>query len=195
MLNFGRVAMISAAALFLVAAAQAPDSETRADDAAGVSIENALLHDDVLMPQAGTPALPQNLATMVDAMRDLPKLPMTAEATCMATAVYWESKGEPLAGQLAVAQVIMNRVKSGRWADSVCGVVYQKQQFSFINDGRSDRPVEAGSWATAQAVAMIAMSDSWAAIVPGATSFHASRINPGWNLPRLGAVGRHVFYR
>ena len=121
---------------------------------------------------------------------------LDAETRCLAVAVYYESKGEPLEGQLAVAQVILNRRDSGRFAASICGVVYQRGQFSFTWDGRSDTPSHSAMWRTAQAIALIAATDDWRAIVPDATHFHARRVSPGWHrLQRVSAVGNHIFYR
>src|SRR3546814_1401361 len=77
-------------------------------------------------------------------------------------AVYFESKGETLAGQLAVARVVINRSQSGDFPDSICGVVYQPSQFSFIRDGRMPS-IKTGSraWHRAIAIAQIALNDSW----------------------------------
>ncbi|QMW22807.1 cell wall hydrolase [Sandaracinobacteroides saxicola] len=154
------------------------------------------MHDDISEKAVDAPA-PQSesLRQLVDAVRDLPPLKLTAEQKCMAIAIYWEAKGEPLAGQLAVAQVIMNRLESGRWADSVCGVIKQPRQFGFVRSGRWETPREADPWETAQALAIIAMSDSWKDMVGNATSFHATRVNPNWDKKRVATIGNHIFYR
>jgi hypothetical protein len=83
--------------------------------------------------------------------------PRDAQAECLASAVYWESKGEPLAGQLAVAEVIINRAASGRFAPTLCGVITQRSQFSFVRGGRIPAPPRtAAAWRTAVAIAHIA---------------------------------------
>jgi hypothetical protein len=118
------------------------------------------------------------------------------ETQCLAGAVYFESKGETLPGQLAVARVVMARAKSGRFASTLCGVVYQKSQFSFVR-GSSMPRIDTGSanWRNAVAISKIALSNSWKSPVEGALFFHARHVSPGWRLTRLGTVDNHVFYR
>lgn len=119
-----------------------------------------------------------------------------AETDCLARAVYWESKGEPLAGQLTVAQVIINRAHSGRFAGTVCGVVRQRGQFSFVHGGSIPAaPQGSRDWHTAVAIAQIATQDLADGPAPRALFFHARRVNPGWHLTRVATVGNHVFYR
>ena len=115
---------------------------------------------------------------------------------CLAGAVYFESKGESLEGQLAVARVIINRAKSGRFADSLCGVVYQRGQFSFVR-GNGMPPIRLGSesWREAVAIAQIAMEDGWNSKAEGALFFHARRVSPGWGKHQLAAIDNHIFYR
>jgi N-acetylmuramoyl-L-alanine amidase len=113
---------------------------------------------------------------------------------CLANAVYFEARGEPLEGQLAVAQVILNRVASGHYAASICGVVYQPGQFTFSHS----RTPATGSldWKVAQAIAVIASSEAYRDVAPRAISFHAARLAPGWsNLHKVSQIGNHVFYR
>jgi hypothetical protein len=118
------------------------------------------------------------------------------ETECLARAVYWESKGEPLAGQLSVAEVIINRSRSGRFAPTVCGVVRQPSQFSFVRRGYIPQPPSASrDWHTAVAIARIAMQSLADGAAPRALFFHARRVNPGWRLTRVATVGNHVFYR
>jgi Cell Wall Hydrolase len=121
---------------------------------------------------------------------------MDAETRCLAGAVYFESKGESLAGQLAVARVIMARAKSGRFPSSLCGVVYQKSQFSFIRGGKMPA-IATGSahWKNAVAISQIALDNSWKSPVEGALFFHARYVAPGWKLRRIGMIDNHIFYR
>ncbi len=121
---------------------------------------------------------------------------LNAEERCLAGAVYFESKGESLAGQLAVARVVMARSKSGRFPATLCGVVYQKSQFSFIRSGGMP-PIATGSnnWKNAVAISKIALNDSWKSPVEGALFFHARHVSPGWRLTRLGSIDNHIFYR
>ena len=119
------------------------------------------------------------------------------EHRCLAGAVYFESKGEPLTGQLAVAEVIINRAKSGRFAKTLCGVVKQRGQFSFIRGGQFPAiPQTSPDWRKAVAIARIAQQDLAESNAPKALFFHARRVSPGWKkLTRVATVGNHVFYR
>jgi spore germination cell wall hydrolase CwlJ-like protein len=118
------------------------------------------------------------------------------EQLCLATAIYFESKGEPLSGQLAVARVVMNRANSGRFASTLCGVVTQAGQFSFVRGGAlpAINP-NSGSWRTAVAIAKIAQGDLWESKAEKALYFHARQASPGWRMARVGTIGNHVFYR
>ncbi len=118
------------------------------------------------------------------------------ETRCLAGAVYFESKGETLNGQLAVARVVIARRDSGRFASSLCGVVYQPSQFSFVRGGRMPAiPTASHDWKEAVAIAQIAMTDGWESPVEGALFFHARHVSPGWRMQRLAAVDNHIFYR
>lgn len=118
------------------------------------------------------------------------------QTDCLARAVYWESKGEPLAGQLTVAEVIINRSQSGRFASTICGVVRQRGQFSFVHGGYIPAAPQASrDWRTAVAIAEIAQRDLADGGAPRALFFHARRAHPGWHLTRVASIGNHVFYR
>jgi N-acetylmuramoyl-L-alanine amidase len=119
-----------------------------------------------------------------------------AQHECLAGAVYFEAKGEPLQGQLSVAEVILNRARSGRFPASACGVVKQRGQFSFVRGGRFPA-IARGSlaWKRAVAIARIAVQDLADGPAPKALFFHAKRVSPRWRLTRVAAVGNHIFYR
>ncbi len=117
------------------------------------------------------------------------------ELRCLASGVYFESNGEPLAGQLAVAQTILNRAKSGRFPKSICSVLTQPGQFSFVRGGSVPSAEGRRGWNTAVAVAKVASRDLWDAVAPKALFFHARHVSPGWRMARVAAVGNHVFYR
>jgi spore germination cell wall hydrolase CwlJ-like protein len=147
-------------------------------------------------PVKAAPAVAQPLSALVAANGDGPAL--DAEATCLATAVYFESMGESLEGQLAVAQVVINRAKSGQYPTSLCGVVKQKAQFSFVRAGQFPR-VDAGgeAWRKAQAIARIATA-KMAEVIPGDVLwYHADYVAPSWGrrLARVDKIGAHIFYR
>lgn len=142
--------------------------------------------------QEGRPAA--TLAALVDAQ--VVPAELDEETRCLASTVYFESKGETLAGQLAVARVVINRSKSGRFADSICGVVHQPSQFSFVRGGRIPDPkLGSRDWREAVAIAQIALADAWDSEAEGALYFHARRVSPGWNHDRLAAIDNHIFYR
>lgn len=118
------------------------------------------------------------------------------ELNCIAIGVYYESKGEPLTGQLAVADVILNRASSGRFPPSACGVLTQRSQFSFVRGGRlPDVDTSRPAWKTAVAIARIARDDLWKSPAKGALFFHARRVSPNWGKTRVASLGNHIFYR
>ena len=121
---------------------------------------------------------------------------LSNELACLAGAIYFEAKGETLAGQLAVGRVIVARAKSGRFPASYCGVVYQRSQFSFIQGRGMPTINKSGrAWTEAARIARIAHEGSWKSPVEGALFFHAARVSPGWRLTRLARIDNHVFYR
>ncbi len=129
---------------------------------------------------------------------------MDRERRCLAEAVYFESRSEPEAGQAAVAQVVLNRVQSGLYPTSICGVVYQNRshykacQFSFACEGKSLRITEQESWATAVRIANEVMDGrTYLTEVGRSTHYHATYVKPRWAraLTRMDMIGRHIFYR
>ena len=168
-------------------------SEPVMESAASVGIATDIDLDQVpvinfpkRMPASSLAALVSTHAT--DSLGD-------READCLAKAVYFESKGEPLDGQLAVAEVIMNRAKSGRFAGTLCGVVKQPSQFSFVRGGGFPPIVNQAMWRQAVGVAQVAMNGLWESSASNALYFHAKRVSPNWGKKRVAAVGNHIFYR
>jgi hypothetical protein len=126
------------------------------------------------------------------------------ELYCLATAIYFEARGESYRGQVAVAQVVMNRVEHSLYPNSICGVVYQNQswrnrcQFSFACDGRPERITERGPWATAQEIAdKVTRDQLYLSEVASATHYHANYVYPHWapRMTRMTRVGLHIFYK
>lgn len=123
---------------------------------------------------------------------------LDAEATCLATAVYFESKGESLEGQLAVAQVVLNRAGSGRYPATLCAVVKQRAQFSFVRLGQFPRiDARCAAWRKAQAIARIAAGKLAQIISTDVLWYHADYVAPSWGrrLARVHKIGAHIFYR
>jgi spore germination cell wall hydrolase CwlJ-like protein len=121
----------------------------------------------------------------------------TRELECLATGIYFESKGEPLAGQLAVGKVIANRAASGgRFPDTYCGVLFQRGQFSFVH-GRElpSVPRSNKQWQTAVAIAKIVDQDLQESVAGDALFFHARYVSPSWGKKRVASIGNHIFYR
>jgi spore germination cell wall hydrolase CwlJ-like protein len=123
---------------------------------------------------------------------------------CLADAVYFESRGEPLRGQQAVAQVVMNRVFSGFYPNSVCGVVYQNAnrhlacQFTFACDGKPDRVDEPDMWEQAKRISKETLDGQiWLPEVGHATHYHAYWVHPSWvrEMKKMYKLGVHTFYR
>ena len=138
-----------------------------------------------------------------------------AEVTCLAKNIYFEARGEPLRGQIAVAHVTMNRVNSDMFPDTVCGVVTQgpinqwvleqqhrevpvlhKCQFSWYCDGKSDTPRNNTSWNRARQLAVNVLTDQVPDVTQGAKWFHHTSVDPGWDrLHPVTTIGNHVFYQ
>jgi len=123
---------------------------------------------------------------------------------CLTRNIYWEAASEPFEGKVAVAQVTMNRLESGRFASSVCGVVYQKNviyervicQFSWACETTHKvKPVHPPLWKESEEVAKKVLLENFR--LPGlkeAIYYHADYVNPGWKKPKIDKIGRHIFY-
>lgn len=124
--------------------------------------------------------------------------PLDVEATCLATAVYFEARGESPEGQLAVARVVMNRAASGKYPPTWCGAVKQHLQFSFVRNGRFPT-INAGcdAWRKAQAIARLAISNAVPSLSSDVLWYHANYVAPSWGrrLTRAEKIGAHIFYR
>jgi spore germination cell wall hydrolase CwlJ-like protein len=127
-----------------------------------------------------------------------------AEENCLARAVYFEARSESALGQMAVAKVILNRVRSPHYPNTICGVVYQGThrrnscQFSFACDGQPDDVRQPGAWAQAKSIAQRAIAGDMniGRGMHSATSYHADYVRPKWSrtLRKVTKIGRHVFY-
>lgn len=164
----------------------------------------AFVSEEVVQPLA-SPAAPVLTPVLTEAgsLSELVGMVDTAAALdeelhCLAGAVYFEARGEGLAGQLAVAQVIINRSEDGRFPGSYCGVVAQPGQFSFMR-GRQMPQVRTGTaaWTRAVAIAQIAHKGMWESEVGNAVFFHARYVRPSWSMrkTRMAQIDTHIFYR
>lgn len=129
------------------------------------------------------------------------------EVECLALNVYWESRGQLLEGQFAVALVTMTRVASSTFPKTICEVVWQKSwsrkyqrsipQFSWTLDGKSDRPLEEAAWIKAGWVALLVYRGMVPDFTNGATHYHNKKISPWWepSFAYITKIGDHLFYK
>jgi spore germination cell wall hydrolase CwlJ-like protein len=149
------------------------------------AIATGALHVDSLAQLVGDMPVPQETA-------------LTPDMKCLAQAVYFEARGEPIDGQLAVAEVVINRAKSDLYPDSYCDVITQPAQFSFVHHGRIPTADESSTaWQRAVAVAEIAQQNLWRSPAEGALYFHATYVDPTWAHQKveLAQIQTHIFYR
>ncbi|MGI8943460.1 MAG: cell wall hydrolase [Qipengyuania sp.] len=156
------------------------------------------------LPDAKSPQKPHDDgAAEAASLSDLVSLTSTDgalsdELRCLAGAIYFESRGEPLAGQLAVAQVVINRTESPLFPDSYCSVVHQRAQFSFVKNGRMPSiGTGTAAWKRAKAIARIAHQGQWESEAEDSLYFHANYVRPGWARKKQAraTIKTHIFYR
>ncbi len=138
-----------------------------------------------------------------DAVDTLPSATGNAQWRCLTEAIYFEARGEPVEGQIAVAEVVLNRVDSARYPDTVCKVVNQGTgrlhacQFSYTCDGEPEAITEPKAWDRAGKIARALMDGAPRTLTAEATHYHADYVDPYWNkvYPRTTKVGQHIFYK
>jgi spore germination cell wall hydrolase CwlJ-like protein len=149
--------------------------------------------------QALPEAKPSDAGTLAELVETMPAdAPLSRDLECLAQAIYFEARGEPLNGQLAVGEVIVNRTTSGRYPSDYCSVVTQPGQFSFVRRGRIPSPDENSlAWSNARALAQIAHQDLWQSPCGEALYFHARYVRPGWARTKVqvATIDSHIFYR
>ena len=153
-------------------------------------------------PQASAPpsgtapsGTPMPLADLVASFRAV--VAPDATADCLAKAVYFEARGESLEGQLAVAEVVLNRAASGIYPSDVCGVITQRAQFSFIRNGAFPTPDRgSSSWQTALAITHVARSGLARVVSSDVLWYHANYVAPRWGRfhTQVARIGAHIFY-
>lgn len=165
----------------------------------GTSIIAAINEADV----PGIAAIPTTLPALVAILAADELHELSEQEHCLAQAVYFEARSETLQGQLAVAQVVLNRMMDKRYPNQICGVVFQGEhkrnrcQFSFACDGQSDAPRNRRAWAVAKAISYVALHNDWEDMTSLSTHYHADYVSPYWGsvLQQQVQVGRHIFYR
>ena len=138
-----------------------------------------------------------------DWLNTLPAAKGGQEWRCLAEALYFEARGESVKGQFAVAEVIMNRVDSPNYPDTVCGVVHQGTgrkyacQFTYTCDGHKEIISEPGAFEQVGKVAKLMVNGAPRELTQGATHYHTTAVNPRWarKFPRTARIGVHLFYR
>ncbi len=133
----------------------------------------------------------------------LPQAQGGDDLACLAEALYFEARGERIRGQFAVAEVILNRVDSPRYPNTVCGVVRQgtgkryQCQFSYNCDGRQEVVHERGAYERGAKIARLMLDGAERELTGGATHYHTDEVNPRWarRFPRTATIGTHHFYR
>ncbi len=167
---------------------------------AGSAIASAVLSSGQTSP--GHVAAQAEDAFGPDAIRQAADV-LAQESQCLAQAIYYEARSESEEGQLAVAEVVLNRVNSPQYPKSICGVVYQGAdrltgcQFSFTCDGSLKAEVESLAWSKAERLAEnVVFGYRGETVVGAATHYHTDYVDPYWSdgLRRTGQIGRHIFY-
>ncbi|MBO6890710.1 MAG: cell wall hydrolase [Roseibium sp.] len=188
----------AAAASFSLVSAYAPDSVKETKEPFDALFGAAKYEQD--LPPAEDPDNPHWWA-----QKPLPlSVGTKKEQRCLAEAIYFEARGEVEEGQVAVAQVVLNRVKNPAYPNSICGVVYQNRhkrnrcQFSFACDGIKDRISSKAAWKTAQRLTKEVLDGKrYLKMVDASTHYHATYVNPRWakSMAKRGQVGLHIFYK
>jgi len=132
-----------------------------------------------------------------------PKAKGNSEWSCLAEALYFEARGETVKGQFAVAEVILNRVKSARFPDTLCGVIHQgtgrkyQCQFTYTCDGHKEVISEPKAYERVGKVALAIMNGIGQSLTDGATHYHTTSVRPNWSkvYKKTARIGVHVFYR
>ena len=143
-------------------------------------------------------ALSQRLAAYALADRYGAGAPLDQETNCLATAVYFEARGESPEGQLAVARVVMNRAASGKYPPSWCAMVKQPSQFSFVRHGEFPAVDTASdAWRKAEGIARLAVANVVPSLSTDVLWYHANYVAPSWGrrLSMAQKIGPHIFYR
>jgi len=174
-----------------VAASNGSVAQAQPAQSVTVSLNRSVAQEAAWLYKAGWP-----LYALVD--KYATNAPLDQETNCLATAVYFEARGESLEGQLAVAHVVMNRASSGRYRSDWCGVVKQPAQFSFVRHGEFPSvDINSSAWQKAEAIAELAAANIVPSISNDVLWYHADYVAPSWrrSLQEVQQIGAHIFYR
>ncbi len=158
---------------------------------------------DHLSRMVTSPAKPNAVKYDANWLAQLPAASGGSEWQCLAEALYFEARGETVKGQFAVAEVILNRVDSTRYPNSVCGVIHQGTgrkyacQFTFTCDGIPENISEPAAYRSVGKVAKLMLSGAPRTLTDGATHYHTTAVSPRWArvFRKTAKIGVHVFYR
>lgn len=191
------VALSFAITLPLTPAAMATNAAfpSRTADLHGIAAPEDMPRPEPLIFADAEPAQVQNGPEQVYLARSTPHFSQD-DLSCLAEALYHEARGEGRQGQAAVAEVILNRVDSGRFPRTVCGVINQRSQFSYTIGGKK-RIGNRAALARSTEIARAALDGAPRTLTGGATYFHTTAVRPSWSnrFQRTTRIGNHIFYR
>lgn len=211
--RYASAAALAAGLVFTAAGAELSGAQAEALDPGAVThtrmtneVMPVFVSQEVVQPlptpatsAASPPASARNTASLAELVRATDtEVALSSELECLAGAIYFEARGEALTGQLAVAEVIINRSQSGRFPATYCGVVRQPGQFSFVRKGAIPAVRrDTRAWRNAVAIARIAHVGQWQTHADDALYFHARSVRPGWSLRKqvVATIDSHIFYR
>lgn len=172
------------------------------DDSLALDLTTLMSNSDVQTPHQRDISLIATLSPLNASFRRVAKNSMS-EHNCLSQAVYYEARSETRSGQIGVAEVVLNRVKSKHYPNTVCDVVYQGSerktgcQFSFTCDGSMKHTAKGKAWARSKDIAALSLTGLAPELTRKATHYHTTDVNPTWasTLRYNGQIGSHKFYR
>lgn len=194
-------AALGSAAARVTALSEALRPKARGDDEVTVASRSVDARSMKALAAAAEAPVPARLD--LRALDALPPVKADGQTQCLAQAIYFEARGEPLAGQIAVAEVVLNRVDDGSFPNTVCGVTNQGVgrgrgcQFSYACDGLADVMKSPLARQRSEKLASLMMAGRERSVTNGATYFHTTSIRPSWSrrMERTTSIGHHMFYR
>ena len=194
-------AIVLATSVALPAAGETPIHDVLKEERRGLNSLHVSQLDSFLQKSKPAPGQLSYSQSWLDSL-PRPKL-SNADMRCLSEALYFEARGESVKGQFAVAEVILNRVDSALYPDTVCGVIHQgtgrkyQCQFSYTCDGIPDVIHEKAAFDVSARVASVMVSGAPRALTDGATHYHTKAVRPNWSrkFPRTATIGVHHFYR